>query len=93
MSKNPKKKGTLWAVLTAVTAVLLIISIVAIPITNFFSTAINVALGAVTQKVVPDPDAKIYFWSNYDSEEDLVAFEKQLCRDIEGDGAAQGDGI
>ena len=88
MSAKPKKKGTLWAVLTAVTAVLLVISIVAIPVTGYFATAINVALEATTQKVVPDPDAKIYFWSNYENEEDLVAYEKQLCRDIEGEGAA-----
>ena len=84
-----KKKGSLlWAVLTAVTALLLVVCIVAIPVTSAFATAINVALGAKTQEVIPDPDAKIYFWSDYENEEDLVAFEKQLCRDIEAEGAA-----
>lgn len=84
-----KKKGNLlWTVLTVVTSLLLVVSIVAIPITNAFATAINVALGAKTQEIVPDPDAKIYFWSDYESEEDLVAYEKQLCHDIEAEGAA-----
>ena len=83
-----KKSGILWTVLTAVTALLLVVCIVAIPVTGMFAPAINAALGAATQKVVPDPDATIYFWSNYDSEEDLVAFEQQLCRDIESEGAA-----
>ena len=84
-----KKKGSkLWTALTAVFAVLLVICIVAVPVTASLATSINIALKADTQKIIPDPDATIYFWSNYDSEEDLVAFEKQLCRNIEAEGAA-----
>lgn len=84
-----KKKGSLlWTILTVITALLLVVCIVAIPVTNAFATAINVALGAKTQEVIPDPDAKIYFWSDYENEDDLVAFEKQLCHDIEAEGAA-----
>lgn len=64
-----KKKGSkLWTVLTAVFAVLLVVCIIAIPVTNGLSTSINIALKADTQKIIPDPDATIYFWSNYDSE-------------------------
>ena len=84
-----KKKGSLlWTILTVVTALLLVVCIVAIPVTNAFATVINVALGAKTQEIIPDPDANIYFWSNYESEEELVEFEKQLCHDIEAEGAA-----
>ena len=85
MKKNTSK---LWTVLTVVTAVLLVISIVAIPVSNAFATVINVTLGATTQEIIPDPDAEIYFWTNYESEEDLVAYEKQLCETVEGEGAA-----
>ena len=88
MSKNKQKKGNLWMVLTIVLAVLTVVSAVAIPVTGYFATAINVSLGAATQKVIPDPDAQIFFWSNYENEDDLVAHEKQLCRDIEAEGAA-----
>jgi len=84
-----KKKGsTLWTVLTAVTALLLVVCIVAIPVTQGFANAINVALGARTQEIIPEEGAKIYFWSDYENEEELVAFEKQLCHDIEAEGAA-----
>ena len=84
-----KKKGSkLWTALTAVLAVLLVVCIIAIPVTNGLSTSINIALKADTQKIIPDPNATIYFWSDYDDEADLVAFEKQLCRDIEAEGAA-----
>ena len=83
-----KKGGSkLWAILTTVMAVLLVISVIAIPITASLATSINIALKADTQKIVPDPDAKIYFWSNFDNEEDLVAYEKELCRTIEAEGA------
>ena len=75
MGKTKQKKGTLWTVLTIVLAVLTVISAVAIPVTSYFSTAINVTLGAATQKVIADPNAQIFFWSNYENEEDLVAFE------------------
>lgn len=83
--KNPSKK---WAVLTAVTAALLVVCLVAIPVTNAFATVINVSLGAATQRIEADEDASIYFWSEYESEEDLVAFERQLCQDVEAEGAA-----
>ena len=82
------KNNKLWTILTAVMAVLLVISIVAIPVTNAFATVINVTLGATTQEIIPDPDAEIYFWTNYESEEDLVAYEKELCATVEGEGAA-----
>ena len=83
-----KNTGKLWKVLTAVMAVLLVIALIAIPVTNAFATVINVTLGATTQKIIPDPNAEIYFWTNYESEEDLVAYEKQLCEAVEGEGAA-----
>jgi len=83
-----KKPGKLWKILTSITAVITAIALVAIPVTNFFATAINVALGATTQKIIPDPNATIYFWTNYESEEALVAYERQLCREVEGEGAA-----
>ena len=83
-----KKKGTIWVVLTAITAVFLAICIAAIPITQGFATVINAALKVQTQKVVAEEGAEIFYWSAYENEEDLVADEYQLCRDIEGEGAA-----
>ena len=83
-----KKASKRWVVLTAVTAVLLAVCIVAIPVTNAFSSVISVALNAKTQEVIPDPEATVHFTSNYDNEEDLVAFEKELCESIEEEGAA-----
>lgn len=83
-----KKTGKLWKILTAVMAVLLVVALIAIPVTNAFATVINVTLGASTQKIIPDPDAEIYFWTNYENEDDLVAYERQLCETVEGEGAA-----
>ena len=82
------KKGLIWKILTPVFAVLLIVSIVAVPITSSMAATINVALGAKTQEIVPEPGASVYFVSNFTTEEELTAFEKQLCRDIESEGAA-----
>ena len=83
-----KKASKRWVALTAVTAVVLAVCIAAIPITAQFSSVISVALNAKTQEVIPDPEATIHFTSDYESEEDLVAFEKELCESIEAEGAA-----
>ena len=66
-----KKKGSkLWTALTAVLAVLLVVCIIAIPVTNGLSTSINIALKADTQKIIPDPNPTNYFRSDYDDEAD-----------------------
>ena len=83
-----KKASKLWIAATTVTAVILAVCIAAIPITNQFAAAINVALNAKTQKIIPDPEVKVQFTSDYESEEELVAFEKELCESIEAEGAA-----
>ena len=83
-----KKKGTIWVVLTAVMGVFLAICIAAIPITQGFSTVINAALKAQTQKIVADEGAEIYYWTDYEDQQELVDYEAELCRQIEGEGAA-----
>ncbi len=83
-----KKKGNIFKPLTIVFAVLLAICIIAIPITNQFASVINVALKAQTQKIVAEEGATIYFASSYPDEAELVAHEAELCRQIEGEGAA-----
>lgn len=67
------KKRTLWKIPTAIFAVFTVICVAAIPITNYFAPMINVALNAETQRIIPDPDAQIFYWTRYDSEEELVA--------------------
>ena len=83
-----KKKGTIWIVLTAITAVFLAVCIAAIPITQGFATVISAALNAKTQKIIQDEGAEIYYWTAWEDEEELVAHEAELCRQIEGEGAA-----
>ena len=78
----------LWLVTTIVFGVLAVIMAVGLAVGTYFEQVINLALNVETQKIIPDPDATIYFWTDYENEEDLVAYEQQLCRDIEGEGAA-----
>ena len=85
---KPRKKGLIWKILTPVFAVILIVCIVAIPITQGYTGLISNALHAQTQKIVADPDAKIYYWTAYEDQQELVDHEYELCRQIEGEGAA-----
>ena len=49
-----KKTGRVWKILTPILAVLMIVSIVAIPVTASFDNAINVALGAKRRRSFPE---------------------------------------
>ena len=82
------KKGLIWKILTPILAVLTAVLVVAIPVTAQYATAINVALGAKTQEIVAEDGSEIYFWSDYETEEELAAYEQELCRSIEAEGAA-----
>ena len=83
-----KKKRNHWKIPTALLAVLTAVCIVAIPVTGYFQTMINAALDAETQKVIPDPDAQIFYWTDYETEEKLVANDWAVCRQVTAEGAA-----
>ena len=80
--KNP------WIALTALFLALTVILGIAVPVTDFYETMINAALNAETQKIVPDPDAKIFYWTEYEDEESLVAHDMETCYRVEAEGAA-----
>ncbi len=81
-------KKNFWKIPVAVFAVLTAVCVAAIPITSYFAPMINVALNAETQKIVKDPSAQIFYWTNYDSEEELVANDWNVCRQVMAEGAS-----
>ena len=68
-------KKNLWRILTALTVALALVLAIAIPITGYYSTMINAALGADTQKIIPGDDAQIFYWTEYETEEELVIYQ------------------
>lgn len=80
------KKRNFWKIPMAVFAVFTVICVAAIPITNYFAPMINVALNAETQRIIPDPDAQIFYWTRYDSEDELVANDWNVCRQVMAEG-------
>ena len=82
------KKKNHWTIPMILTALLTIVLAVAIPVTSYYETMINAALNAETQKIIPDPDAKIFYWTEYESEEELTANDWAVCRQLEAEGAA-----
>lgn len=81
------KKKKLWIALTSVFAVLTAIFIVALCIMNFYAQPINLFLKISTQKIIPEEGATIRYWTDWQDEDKLVEYEKQLCEQIEGEGA------
>ena len=88
-----KKKGNgvrKWGILTAISAILLVAVIVGSSIAFRYTTTINVALDTSTFKIIKgdsDEDTE-YFKSDFESEEERVAYEEELCATIEAEGAA-----
>lgn len=81
------KKRNPWIAVTAVLLVLTILLAIAIPVTGYYATMINAALGADTQRIIPDPDAKIFYWTEYETEEAREANNWAVCRQVMAEGA------
>ena len=79
--KNP------WKLPTVISAMLAMILVIAIPVTGYYETMINAALGAETQEIIPGDDAEIFYWTEYETEEELVANDMDICRQLEAEGA------
>lgn len=82
------KKRNPWLIVTIVLLVFSILLTAAIPVTAYYETMINAALNAKTQKIIPGEDSKIFYWTDYESEEDLVNNDTAVCRQVEAEGAA-----
>lgn len=82
------KKRNPWVPVAAILALLSIVLTAAIPVTAYYETMINAALNAQTQKIIPGENAQIFYWTDYESEEELVANDMAVCRQVEAEGAA-----
>lgn len=76
-----------WKIPAIVFSCISILLVAAIPITAFYATMINAALGAETQKIIPGEDSQIFYWTDYETEEELVANDMNICRQLEAEGA------
>lgn len=83
-----KKRKNPWKLTTILFGALAVLFAVAIPVTSYYQTMINAALNAETQRIIPDPDAKIFYWTDYETEEDLTARDNAVCYQLEAQGAA-----
>ncbi|MBR3069375.1 MAG: glycoside hydrolase family 3 C-terminal domain-containing protein, partial [Lachnospiraceae bacterium] len=86
MAKKPKV--ALWGVLTGVTAALTVASVVGNTIANQYATTINVALETSYSKVVGFDENAIYFASDFENEDARWEYERELCAQVEAEGAA-----
>ena len=82
------KKKNPWLIPTIILLIFSILLTAAIPVTAYYETMINAALNAQTQKIIPGENSKIFYWTDYESEEDLVNNDMAVCRQVEAEGAA-----
>ena len=77
----------LWLITSIVFGVLAVVMAVLLGVGTYHEDIINVYLEAPTQQIIPEEGAKIYYWTEYATEEELVEYGKQVCYDIESEGA------
>ena len=77
----------LWLITSIVFGVLAVVMAVLLGVGKYHEDIINVYLEAPTQQIIPEEGAQIYYWTEYATEEELVEYGKQVCYDIESEGA------
>ena len=77
----------LWLITSIVFGVLAVVMAVLLGVGTYHEDIINVYLEAPTQQIIPEEGAKIYYWTEYATEEELVEYGKHVCYDIESEGA------
>ena len=85
---NKKPRVALWRVLTILCAVLYIGSIVGNHFANQYATTINVALGTSFSKIQGFDESVKYFESDFENEDARWEYERELCAQVESEGAA-----
>lgn len=79
------KKRSVMA--TIISAGFLVLFIVGFIVANAYASVINLYLNTETQKVIEDEDAEALYKTAYDTDEELVADARNLCEEVEGEGA------
>ena len=85
---NKKPRVGLWRVLTILCAILCIGSTVGNHFANQYATTINVALGTSFSKIQGFDENVKYFESDFESEDARWEYERELCAQVEAEGAA-----
>ena len=86
-TQKTEKKAKRSFVSTIIFALLTIVCVVATSVMTFYEQPINLYLDIKTQEIIPEEGATIRYWTEYQTKEELVAYEKELCERIEGEGA------
>ena len=91
------KKSRIWVILSVLLSILLILAIVGTGVANYFSRSINMYFNLDTYKLVKSGDEQDaeYFPKEYESVEEMVASDLEVCERVEGEGAVlmKNDGV
>lgn len=89
MAKKEKKGNGIvaWSVSTVICCILLIAAIIGTNVAMQSEQAINIALKTSTNKVKNGDESAVYFESDFDSVEELEAYDKQVSEQLMGEGA------
>ena len=80
-------KKKLFLILGIVSAVFAIACSIGTSIAYKYDTTFNAYFNIETQKVVPDENAKIYYWTEFNSTEEFKKESLKTCEEVEGEGA------
>ncbi|MBR3367053.1 MAG: glycoside hydrolase family 3 C-terminal domain-containing protein [Lachnospiraceae bacterium] len=83
-----KPKTMLWRILTILFAILTVAACVGNHFANQYATTINVALNTSFSKIQGYDPESMYFTSDFENEDARWKYERELCAQVEAEGAA-----
>uniref|UniRef100_UPI004057B9C1 glycoside hydrolase family 3 C-terminal domain-containing protein n=1 Tax=Agathobacter sp. TaxID=2021311 RepID=UPI004057B9C1 len=85
--KAGRKATRPWKGLTILSGILAVVMIAATVVTSMFDNTLSIFVGGTFNNFEKDPDA-VYYPSDFESAEEMVAYGEELCELVEAEGAA-----
>lgn len=83
-----RKAYGLWKVLTWISAPLALLLTIAAIVVGTFDNSFSIFVGGTFNNMKNKDENAVYFESDFDSKEEMVQYGIELCKQVEGEGAA-----
>lgn len=85
--KAKRKFVTLWKTLSILCLIITLVAGVLAPVLGMFDNALAVFVGGEFYELENEDESAIYYESDFETEEEMVAYGRELCEQIEAEGA------
>lgn len=85
--KAKKKFVTLWKTLTIICLIITLLTGILTPVLGMFDNALSVFVGGEFYELVNEDENAVYYASDFETEEAMLAYGSEVCKQLEAEGA------